>query len=457
MRIKPIILITIVSIFILSSSYSIKDNKLNKIAIKLSLTNEDKIAFNNLNTTIGIYSYIEKYPTYYEALSKKYQLKESDSVVITTMFTDYNKFLYDLYKRGIVDKKIIISNKVDTILEHKKSGYDQLSIAIDYRNDRKKIIFDENNNGDLSDDKVVYFNKNFQQDKSIQDFHLYSYNEQNTVNLNRKIKIYPAALNSQLFSESNNIKTINSRLMVEFCDYWKGNFYMNNKRYDFAVQGMQLSYMQILIKPENSNFSKDDYTFNKNFTYKIKDTVKLSNNYYRIDSLAKNMSNLYLSKIDYSKANFGNKMGQQMKNYTINDLSNKAFNLNTVVAKKQFTLIDFWGTWCKPCKELTPQLIELNKKYSSNLSIVSVAYDGAVNSVTQYTNANKMNWVHAFIERNRNDNPHILKDLDIREYPTFILLDRNNKIIYRNSGKKAFDEIETVLAKYSVAKNRHKP
>lgn len=205
MRIKPIILITIVSIFILSSSYSIKDNKLNKIAIKLSLTNEDKIAFNNLNTTIGIYSYIEKYPTYYEALSKKYQLKESDSVVITTMFTDYNKFLYDLYKRGIVDKKIIISNKVDTILEHKKSGYDQLSIAIDYRNDRKKIIFDENNNGDLSDDKVVYFNKNFQQDKSIQDFHLYSYNEQNTVNLNRKIKIYPAALNSQLFSESNKI------------------------------------------------------------------------------------------------------------------------------------------------------------------------------------------------------------------------------------------------------------
>jgi thiol-disulfide isomerase/thioredoxin len=461
MRIKLIVFLTIASSFLISSSYSIKQSKLNKIAIKLNLTNEDKIAFNNLYTTIGIYSYIEKYSSYYEVLSEKYQVKESDSVVISTMFTDYNKFLYDLYKRGIVNKKTIISNKIDTILEHKKIGYDQLSIAIDYRNDKKKIIFDENNNGDFSDDKVVFFNKDFQQDKkslqTIQDFHLYNYNEQNTINLNRKIKIYPAALNSQLFSESNNINTINSRLMVEFCDYWKGVFYINNKRYDFAVQGMQLSYMQIFIKPESINFSKEDYPFNNNFSYKIKDTVMLSNNYYTIDSLAKNMSNLYLSKIDYSGENFGNKMGQQMKNYTLNDLSNKAFNLNTIVAKKQFTLIDFWGTWCKPCKELTPQLVELNKKYSSNLSIVSVAYDGSVNSVAQYTNANKMSWVQTFIDRNRNDNPPILNDLDIREYPTFILLDRNKKIIYRNSGKKALDEIEMVLAKYSLAKNRHKP
>lgn len=447
MRLKLIIFLTIVS-FLLRSSYSIENDSLNKITVNLVLSNEYEIAFNNLYTSIGIYSYIEKYPSYYFALLKKYKIKESDSIVIASMFTDYNKFYFDLYKSGVIDKETLISKRVDTIAEMKKNGYGQFSIAIDYSDNMKKIILDENNNGDFADDKVVYFNKNFQQDKislqTIQNLQIFSYNEPNTINLNRKIKIYPA-LNNQLFSETTNLKSINSRLMVEFCDYWKGNININNKHYDVVIQGMQLSYLQILIKPESNNFSKEDYPFNKNFTYKIKDTVKLSNNYYRIDSLAKNMSNLYLSKLNYSGENLGNKMGQNLKNYKLNDLSNSVFSLNEIVEKREFTLIDFWGTWCKPCKELTPQLIEIHRKYSSNLSILSVAFDQTVTSVGQYTKANEMNWSHAFLERNRNDYPQILKDLEIMEYPTFILLDNNKKIIYRNSGKKALDEIGTEL------------
>ncbi|UMB53931.1 TlpA family protein disulfide reductase [Lutibacter sp. A64] len=414
------------------------------ISINLYLSDQNDIAFDNSYTNIGAYSYIEKYPKYYSELIKKYSLSNNDSVVIATLFTDFDKFNYDLYKKGIIEKSTIINKKIDTIKESKKINYDQFSIAVYFNNKMRKIIYDQNNNNTFLDDSILKFsqefNKNGESFKLVNKDLILNYNEINTINLNRKIKIFPA-LNEAMFRPSKNIKTINSRLTVEFCDYWKGNLIIKKKKYDVAVQGIFNSFLQILIKPSSEKFSNKDYIYNNNFAYKIKDTIKLEKDYFLIDSLANNMSSLYISRTDFKGENLGHRKGQKMKNFKLNDLLGKQFTINEISKDKQFTLLDFWGTWCSPCKELTPKLVKLEKKYSKVISIVGIAYDDSNEKVINYTEEHKMKWTQAFVKRERISS-QILKELGIKQYPTFILLDNNQKIIYRSSGKDALIEIE---------------
>jgi len=112
-----------------------------------------------------------------------------------------------------------------------------------------------------------------------------------------------------------------------------------------------------------------------------------------------------------------------------------------------YTLLDFWGTWRKPCRELTLELVKLQKEHSSDLSIISITFDKKKESVKNYTVKNKMNWRHAYVERyfSKRNAPNILDNLRVTEYPTLILMDDENKILFRGSGTEALDKIKTII------------
>lgn len=56
----------------------------------------------------------------------------------------------------------------------------------------------------------------------------------------------------------------------------------------------------------------------------------------------------------------------------------KKYRLSEIYQKNKLTLIDFWASWCGPCRASMPHLIELYGKYKSEgLEIVSVSIDGS--------------------------------------------------------------------------------
>ena len=66
--------------------------------------------------------------------------------------------------------------------------------------------------------------------------------------------------------------------------------------------------------------------------------------------------------------------GAKMPEIGLNDLSGKPVNLASLAGK--VVVIDFWATWCAPCKEELPVLQNLYKKYGSQgLVIVGVSVD----------------------------------------------------------------------------------
>jgi cytochrome c biogenesis protein CcmG/thiol:disulfide interchange protein DsbE len=72
----------------------------------------------------------------------------------------------------------------------------------------------------------------------------------------------------------------------------------------------------------------------------------------------------------------GPKNGEPAPDFTLQDLKGRSVQLSSL--KGRAVLLNFWATWCGPCKIEMPWLVDLQKKYGPRgLLIVGVAMDDA--------------------------------------------------------------------------------
>ncbi len=56
-------------------------------------------------------------------------------------------------------------------------------------------------------------------------------------------------------------------------------------------------------------------------------------------------------------------------------------------------LLDFWATWCGPCKEEIPHLVDLQNRYGSDgLQIIGISMDDSPDPVREFSQQFKMNY-----------------------------------------------------------------
>ncbi|WP_052137977.1 TlpA family protein disulfide reductase [Heyndrickxia ginsengihumi] len=67
------------------------------------------------------------------------------------------------------------------------------------------------------------------------------------------------------------------------------------------------------------------------------------------------------------------KVGTTAPDFSLKNLNNETIHLSDFKGKK--VILNFWATWCPPCKKEMPLLEEVYKKYPSTVKIVSVNID----------------------------------------------------------------------------------
>jgi len=93
-------------------------------------------------------------------------------------------------------------------------------------------------------------------------------------------------------------------------------------------------------------------------------------------------------------------------------------------------LMDFWGTWCPPCRESVPVLRELQKKYAGKgFELVGVSSDDDEDVWRTFIDAQKMNWTE-YIDLSG----EVLEAFKIESFPTYIVLDKDGLMRFRQSG-----------------------
>ena len=119
-------------------------------------------------------------------------------------------------------------------------------------------------------------------------------------------------------------------------------------------------------------------------------------------------------------------------------LDHKNNQLNLKDFKGKLILLNFWATWCAPCKEEMPSLdkLQINKNLN-NLEIfpINVGNDSIEKSQKFYDNLEIQNLKFYF------DNPVTLaKKLSLRGIPTSILFDKDGKEFARIIGSIDFED-----------------
>ena len=228
--------------------------------------------------------------------------------------------------------------------------------------------------------------------------------------------------------------------MVVLKDIWAGKMTLEGIPFEVDLNGIRIhEYPNVGIKPDSIDHK---YISQDNFEFGLGDTLVVKNSSYSMDSLSKDLGTLYFSKLENTMPGTGWRIGEKINNYSLNDLDGKEFDVLTN-SNKEFVLLDFWGTWCVPCKKLTPDLKELHNNNSDLLDIIGIAVDRDIEDVRSYVRENGLDWQHAFLEMKDRDAP-IRRELAIRAFPTFILLDSENNIVVRGNTA-SFEKIRMLI------------
>jgi thiol-disulfide isomerase/thioredoxin len=118
----------------------------------------------------------------------------------------------------------------------------------------------------------------------------------------------------------------------------------------------------------------------------------------------------------------------QAPDFKMDDLDGKPLSLSAVRGK--VILLNFWATWCGPCRAEIPDLIELQKKYADKLQIIGLDVDD-----------DDAGEVKKFVETNGINYPVGMATNEIRiQYggvaalPTSFVLDDQGRVVQKHEG-----------------------
>jgi len=126
--------------------------------------------------------------------------------------------------------------------------------------------------------------------------------------------------------------------------------------------------------------------------------------------------------------------------FSLADAGGKTVKLSDF--KGKVVLLDFWATWCGPCKIEIPWFVEFQRKYKDQgFSVVGVSMDeGGWGTVRPFVEEHKMNY------------PVVIgTDQTAEEFggvevlPTTFVIDRQGRIVATHQGLTSKDEIEDAI------------
>jgi peroxiredoxin len=149
---------------------------------------------------------------------------------------------------------------------------------------------------------------------------------------------------------------------------------------------------------------------------------------------------LWLAVRHHSGSQGSTTAAKQAPDFTLTDISGKPLRLSDYRGK--VVVLDFWATWCEPCKQEIPHLIDLQSKYAQRVQVLGISMDDDDKPVRTFQQQYKMNYPIAVGTSSLADQYGGVLGLPI----TFVI-DGQGRIAKRYIGAAEFSGIEAEVQK----------
>ena len=132
------------------------------------------------------------------------------------------------------------------------------------------------------------------------------------------------------------------------------------------------------------------------------------------------------------------KVGTTVEDFSMPQNNGNTFRLSSL--NNDFILLNFWASWCGPCRVEHPELVRVyNEFHSKGFSIVSISLDENTNDWLKAIKKDNLAWAN--VSDLKGPNSELALKYNIYSLPFNVLLDKNKKVIAQNVNPYGLEEI----------------
>ena len=122
----------------------------------------------------------------------------------------------------------------------------------------------------------------------------------------------------------------------------------------------------------------------------------------------------------------------ELKNFEIFDETKSKVSVKKIFLKNKTYLINFWATWCIPCKKELPDLIKIYKSLDrKKIKFYIISIDKKnINEQLNYLNSNNIKDLTPFFDPEMK----IFKYLHLRGIPTTVIINKHGNVVKKYEG-----------------------
>ncbi len=139
----------------------------------------------------------------------------------------------------------------------------------------------------------------------------------------------------------------------------------------------------------------------------------------------------------HAETEVGVEIGMKAPDFTINNVNGNEVSLSDYQGTKVF--LNFWASWCPPCKEEMPAIQKLNKNYD-DIKVITINSGENKDKVLNYMMENNFSFTTLL-----DKNGKVTTDYLIRGIPSTFVIDKEGIIVRKQRGAITYGKMEEMI------------